>query len=126
MAINPLVTVGDYALPDPSTYTGQTSTMVSDGRNAKGYYIGSVIRADTAKVELGWNYLTAQQWANILNCFSGAANFVRPVTFYNQSTNSYQTRKMYVSDRTSGMWRRDPKTGAVLGWTDCKLSLVEV
>jgi len=24
------------------------------------------------------------------------------------------------------MWRRHPKTGEILGWTDCRLSLIEV
>ena len=31
-----------------------------------------------------------------------------------------------LSDRTGGMWRRGPKTGGVMGWIGCKLSLVEV
>jgi hypothetical protein len=44
----------------------------------------------------------------------------------NQSSGQYETRTMYVSDRTAAMWRRDPRTGEVLGWTDCRLALVEV
>jgi len=48
------------------------------------------------------------------------------VTFFNQTTGEWETREMYVSDRTCGMWRRDPTTGEILGWVDCRLSLIEV
>lgn len=119
-----LVTVAGYELPEPSTYKSGTSTLVDSARNVSGYVIGSVIRSDVAKVELSWRYLTAAQWANILRLFTN--NFYNSVTFYNQATADYTTRQMYVGDRNAGMWRRDPATGEVMGWTDCTLSLVEV
>jgi hypothetical protein len=119
-----LVTVAGYELPEPSTYKSGTSTLVDSARNVSGYVIGSVIRSDVAKVELSWRYLTAAQWANILRLFTN--NFYNSVTFYNQATADYTTRQMYVSDRNAGMWRRNPATGEVMGWTDCTLSLVEV
>lgn len=119
-----LVTVAGYELPEPSTYAGGTSTLVDSARNVSGYVIGSVIRNDVAKVELSWRYLTATQWANILRLFTN--NFYNSVTFYNQATADYTTRQMYVSDRNAGLWRRNPATGEVMGWTDCTLSLVEV
>ena len=119
-----LVTVAGYELPEPSTYKSGTSTLVDSARNVSGYVIGSVIRSDVAKVELSWRYLTAAQWANILRLFTN--NFYNTVTFYNQATADYTTRQMYVGDRNAGMWRRNPTTGEVMGWTDCTLSLVEV
>ena len=119
-----LVTVGNVELPEPSEYSANTSTLVDSARNVSGYVVGSVIRNDVAKVELKWRYLTAQQWASVLSLFTN--NFYNSVTFYNQATASYTTRQMYVGDRTAGMWRRHPETGAVLGFTDCSLSLVEV
>ena len=119
-----LVTVAGYELPEPSEYSGNTSTIVDSARNVSGYVIGSVVRHDVAKVELKWRYLTVQQWAGILSLFTN--NFYNSVTFYNQATADYTTRQMYVSDRKAGMWRRDPLSGNVLGWTDCSLSLVEV
>jgi hypothetical protein len=97
---------------------------VDSARNVSGYVIGSVVRNDVAKVELKWRYLTAQQWASVLSLFTN--NFYNSVTFYNQATADYTTRNMYVSDRKAGMWRRDPLSGEVLGWTECSLSLVEV
>ena len=119
-----LVTVAGMALPEPSEYSASTSTLVDSARNVSGYVIGSVIRNDVAKVELKWRYLTAQQWASILSLFTNS--FYNSVTFYNQATATYTTRQMYVGDRSAGMWRRHPETGAVMGWTDCSLSLVEV
>lgn len=128
MAINALVTVGGVALPEPSTYRAQTSTIVDSARNVEGKMIGSVIRDDVAKVELGYRYLTVEDWAKIGRLFKSAAggSFINSVTFFDQTEGAYVTRQMYCSDRSSGMWRRDPSTGDVIGWTDCKVSFVEV
>ncbi len=121
-----LVTVAGYPLPEPSSYSGSTSTLVDAGRNVEGKFIGSVVRSDVAKVELKWNYLTVQEWANINQLFLGPNNFVREVEFFDQARGTWTVREMYVSDRSAGMWRRHPVTGDVLGWTDCALSLIEV
>ena len=128
MAFKALVRVAGLDLPEPSTYSGNTSTLVDSGRNVQGELIASVVREDVAKVELTWNYLTAQQWAAINKKFSGkhGGSFVNDVTFYDQTSGDWITRRMYVSDRSAGMWRRDPTTGDILGWTGCKLSLIEV
>lgn len=119
-----LVMIGGYELPEPSTYNAVTSTIVDSARNVKGYVVGSVIRSDIAKIELTWRYLTADQWATILSLFTN--NFYNDVRFLNQSTNNYEVRTMYVSDRNASMWRRNPITGAVMGYTGCSLSLVEI
>lgn len=119
-----LVTVNGIDLPEPSSYSATTSTIVDSGRNVQGKVVGAVVRNDVAKVAMKWNYLTAQQWASVISPFT--QNFYCTVRFYNQATASYSTRQMYVSDRTAGMWRRSPSTGNVMGWTDCSLSLVEV
>ena len=119
-----LVTIGGFQFPEPSSYTATTSTIVDSARNVSGYVVGSVVRSDVAKIEMSWKYLTAGQWATILSLFTNS--FYNDVTFLNQATNSYTTRTMYVSDRNAAMWRRDPQTGAVMGYTGCSLSLVEV
>lgn len=119
-----LVTIGGYKLPEPSSYSATTSTIVDSARNVEGRVVGSVVRNDVAKIELSWKYLTAQQWANILSLFT--ASFYNDVYFLNQATNTYDLRTMYVSDRSASMWRRDPQTGRVMGYTGCSLSLVEV
>ena len=128
MAFRALVTVGSYALPEPSAYAGNTATLVDSARNLEGVVIGSVIRDDIAKVELSWRYLPVDVWANINKLFNEkqGGRFYNTVTFFDQSAGGWVTKTMYVSDRSAGMWRRDPDNGDVLGWTDCKLSLVEV
>lgn len=119
-----LVSIGGFEFPEPSTYNATTSTIVDSARNVNGVVIGSVVRSDVAKIELTWRYLTAQQWATILSLFTNS--FYNDVRFLNQATNAYDTRTMYVSDRTAGIFRRDPNNGAVMGYTGCALSLVEV
>lgn len=128
MATNALVTVRGVSLPEPSTYNAQTSTLVDSARNVQGKMIGAVVRDDVAKVELSWRYLSVEDWAKIGKLFKSASggSFINSVTFFDQTEGAYVTREMYCSDRTSGMWRRDPNSGAVMGWTDCKLSLVEI
>lgn len=119
-----LVTIGGYELPEPSTYNAVTSTIVDSARSVSGFVVGSVVRSDVAKIELTWRYLTAEQWATVLSLFT--YSFYNDVRFLNQATNTYEVRRMYVSDRNASMWRRDPTTGAVMGYTGCSLSLVEV
>lgn len=123
-----LVTVNGFEFPEPSEYSGNTATLVDSGRNLEGKMIGAVIRDDVAKVTLKWKYLTVEEWANINACFkeSAGGSFINEVTFFDQSAGDYVTKEMYVNDRTAGMWRRDPQTGAILGWTSCALALIEV
>ena len=119
-----LVSIGGFDFPEPSTYNATTSTIVDSARNVSGYVVGSVIRPDVAKIEMSWKYLSAAQWASILSLFK--SSFYNDVYFLNQTINDYETRTMYISDRTASMWRRDPQTGDVMGYTGCSLSLVEV
>ena len=119
-----LVTIAGYELPEPSTYSANTATLVDSARNVQGVVIGSVIRNDVAKVELSWRYLTVEQWARILSLFN--RSFYNEVTFFNQSTGTYTTRNMYVGDRQASIWRRNPSTGEVMGWVEPKLSLIEI
>lgn len=128
MAFRSLVTVDGYDLPEPSTYSGNTATLVDSARNLQGVVIGSVIRDDVAKVSLSWRYLSVEDWAAINKCFKSSAGgkFYNNVIFFDQSAGGWVSRVMYVSDRSAGMWRRNPDNGEIMGWTDCKLSLVEV
>ena len=128
MAFRALVKVGDYEFPEPSTYSGNTSTLVDSSRNVQGVMVGSVIRDDVAKIEISWRYLTVEQWARIQKCFreDSGGKFINLVDFFDQSIGDWKVREMYVSDRKAGLWRRHPQTGDILGWTDCSLSLIQV
>ena len=118
-----LVSIGGFDFPEPSTYNATTSTIVDSARNVQGRVVGAVVRHDVAKIELSWKYLTAYEWAQILSLFT--SSFYNEVTFLNQATNSYTT-PMYVGDRSAGIFRRNPQTGAVMGYTGASLSLIEV
>lgn len=120
-----LVSIGGFDFPEPSTYNATTSTIVDSGRNVQGKVVGAVVRHDVAKIELSWKYLTAYQWSQILSLFTNS--FYNEVAFLNQTTNTWEShRTFYVGDRSAGMWRRDPQTGEVMGYTNCSLSLIEV
>ena len=124
MAIEALVAVGGYEFPEPSTYSATTSTIVDSARNVQGKMVGAVVRNNIAKIELTWRYLTVEQWAAITSIFN--YGFIADVRFLDQTTGNYDVRSMYCSDRTAGMWRRHPETGAVMGWTECRIALIEV
>ena len=126
MALEALVTVGDYDFPEPSSYNALTSDLVDSGRNVEGRMVGSVIRENVSKVEISWKYLTVAQWSRILQCFNGRDKFVNTVKFFDPVAGGRIEKDMYISDRKAGMWRRHPETGVVLGWTDCSLSLIQV
>lgn len=122
-----MVTIAGYDIPDPSTYAATTSTVVDSGRNVEGYWVGSVIRDDIAKIEMSWNFITVQDWANILSLFSRArgGDFVNSVTFFCQDTGMWETRQMYVNDRKANVFLRD-KSGNIRGYTGASLNLIEV
>ncbi len=126
MAIEALVTVDGYDFPDPSTYSATTSTLVNSGRNVEGKMVGTVIRDNVSKIEMSWRYLTVEQWARILQCFQGYDKFVNDVIFFDQSAGTRIPKKMYISDRKAEIFKRDPNTGAVVGWVNPSLSLIEV
>ena len=128
MAIKALVSVGGYDFPEPSTYSGNTSTLVDSARNAAGRMIGSVIRDDISKIEISWKYLTVEQWARIQKCFrqGSGGKFINKVTFFDQSVGDWVTKEMYVNDRKANLFKRDPITGKVAGWVNPSLSLIEV
>ncbi len=128
MAFKALVSVAGYDFPEPSAYSGNTSTLVDSSRNVEGKMVGSVIRDDISKIEISWRYLTVEQWARIQQCFreKSGGKFINRVHFFDQSVGGWVEKDMYVNDRKAGMWRRNPETGDILGWTDCALSLIEV
>ncbi|MEG1388902.1 MAG: hypothetical protein RSD07_00945 [Angelakisella sp.] len=128
MAYKALVSIAGQDLPEPSTYSATTSTLIDTARNVEGRMIGSIIRDNIAEVELGWSFLTVKQWADINKLFkeSTGGSFVNIVTFFDQTSGEWTSREMYVSDRSAPMWRRDSDTGDILGWVECALTLSEV
>ncbi len=122
---NAFITVAGEKFPWPDKESGmQTqSTLVSEGRNADGIFIGQRIGRDLSKIELTWWRMDAQKWAQLLQLFQ--ENFVNPVSYYDMAAGGIITRNMYVSDRTAQPAKVNPETGAWITAKNCKLSLVD-
>lgn len=122
-----LINIAGYDVPDPSSYSGTTATIVDSARNAEGYVVGAVIREGVAKVDMSWNFISASDWARIVSRFDGkrGGSFYNDVTFFNQDTNSWETRTMYVSDRNANVFQRN-KDGSIKGYNGASFSLIEV
>lgn len=122
-----MVSIGNYAVPEPSEYNSQTSTIVDGARNADGQFIGGIVREDIAKVDLSWKFISAQDWATLLQKFSASygGGFINNVTFFNQDTNTWETRQMYISDRKANVYLRDG-AGNIRGYTNASISFIEV
>lgn len=125
--VKPLVTVGGYEFPDPSTYSGIVATIVDSGRNTEGVVIGAVIRENVGKAEMSWNFLTVAQWARICACFDSTrgGSFINRVDFFCPDIGGWETRDMYCSDRKAGVFLRN-KDGSIRGLTGCSVNLIEV
>lgn len=124
--MRPMVSIGDFNVPEPSTYSSTTSTVVDSARNADALQIGAVIRDGLGKIELGWNFISAQDWSSLLLKFDikHGGQFYNEVTFFNQDTNDWETRTMYVSDRTAQVFLRN-KSGGIRGYTGARIALIE-
>jgi hypothetical protein len=122
-----LVSIAGHDIPDPSTYSGTTSTVVDSARNAEGVMVGGVIRDDIGKIEMTWSFITVQAWADILKRFSikQGGSFTNSVTFFCQDTGGWETREMYVNDRKASVFLRN-KDGSIKGYQNASLNLIEV
>lgn len=122
-----MVSIGAYAVPEPSEYAAQTSTIVDGARDAAGIFIGGVVLEDVARVDMSWKFIKTQDWATLVSKFDSTSggSFVNAVTFFNQSKGTWETRDMYVSDRKAGVFLRDG-AGNILGYTNASISLIDV
>lgn len=124
--MRPMLRIGTFDVPEPSTYSSTTSTVVDAARNAQAVQIGAVIRDGLAKIDCTWKFISASDWALILKQFDmkRGGHFYNSVTFFNQDTNGFETRTMYVSDRTANVFLR-AKDGSIRGYTGARLALIE-
>jgi len=124
-----LVTIGGFAMPEPAQYIPSTGDAVDGARNLNNNFIGSAVGdGSKSKIEVEYRWLSAATWSSVLARFNRrvGGKFVATVTFYDQDIANWRTTDMYVSDRTSsGMFRRNPDGGDVMGWLGCRLALVE-
>lgn len=125
--MKPLVTIAGHPIPDCSTYDGTVSTVVDSARNTEAVMVGAVIRENVGKVEMMWNFLTVEKWAEICALFDSTrgGSFTNSVEFFCPDMGGWITREMYCSDRKAGVFMRNPD-GSIKGLTSCSVNLIEV
>lgn len=118
------ITINGIEIPAPKRGVELVvSTMVDSGRNANAQVIGQKLGRDQNKINnLQWGYLSAEQWATILQCFS---DFYAEVTFPDMVTNSFTTLKMYPGDRSAEPYWLDKTTKLPTHYINCKVNIVD-
>lgn len=151
VSIKPIVSGSSWNnLTAPSTYKMTSTTLVVSGRNTKGVVVASIIREGVRKIEISWKYLTIAQFSTIAKLFEGSNTggngaFSCYVKYFDtvigqfidssqgfkglNGTNYGSTtpREFYVGDRITDTAQitLDKTTGAPIGYTNVKLSLIE-
>lgn len=98
------------------------TTVVDSGRNLNAVVVGQKIGRDQYKIDsLEWPYLTAEEWARILQLVSG---FRFNLTFYDPVTNGKKTIKAYCGDRTAEPYWVDAN-GKPTHYVNCKVNLID-
>lgn len=98
---------GEWWFPRcPSSYAGGIYTLVSDARNSDGYFVGDVIRNETAKCSITFNVILANELSELLKCFSSryGGKFVNTMRFLDIVSDEYIERSMYVGDREAELY----------------------
>jgi hypothetical protein len=125
---HPVLTVNGMVYPTPTAYTPTVSTFVDAGRDVKGVVVGQIVRYDVIAISASWSVLPADLAATMLQCWEKAYNgkFYSQVRFLLPETNAYDTRKMYIADRSMQTFMIDPNTGKALAYKDVTFEMVEV
>jgi len=114
-----LITINGVELPTPSEFKVGIQDLSKAERNTRGMLIIERIRGGVRKIELGWNFLTAEQMSLILNAVSPV---LFSVTYPDPMTNANRTGTFYAGDRPVSMM--DFRNG-VPRYKDVRFSLVE-
>lgn len=117
------LSINGYELPPPKRGVSVVvSTIVNSGRDANGAVVGQRIGRDQYKIDgLEWPWLTASQWASILNAMR---KFFFFVTFIDPVSNSPRTVKMYCGDRSAEPYWVDGNEHPT-HFRNCKVNLVD-
>ena len=117
-----------FEIPDPAFDSGNVtiSTLVNAGRIASGKFVGQVIGYDKMKIEMNWSVLEPDQMQRLLALFDKrqGGRFVNTFTVFNPATGRYETKRMYVGDRSGKPLMVD--NGQPTYWGDVTADLIEV
>lgn len=118
------IKINGQEVPYPKRGVAPTvTTVVNSGRNLNGVVVGQRIGRDQYKLDnLEWPWLTAAEWSRILQLVS---NFYFDCTFVNPVTNAWETKRMYVGDRTAEPYWVDLATGKPTHYRNCKVNIID-
>ena len=105
----------------PSSLQISYQSIDGDGsfRSLTGYMCRDRIRDNIVKLQVSWKYTTTDEANEILNAISGV---FFPVSFYNPQTGKYDTRTMYVGDRSINVFSYRNEN---IEYTDLSFNLIE-
>jgi hypothetical protein len=112
-----MIKINGVKLPTPTNYSVGIQDLSKAERNVKGTMIIERI-ATKRKIEIGWNYLNANDLSNILQHVSQTfftVEYIDPIW-------GVETKTFYCGDRSAGAL--DYRNG-VVRWKDIKFNLVE-
>lgn len=117
--------VNGVALPYPDKDSGllTISTMVESARTADGVMRGQRVGRDLSKIEMTWNVLEPEEWANILRLLE---NFKVVVQYFDMKTNGWMVRNMYCGDRSARPYEIDKSTGRPKYYVNCSVNLIDI
>lgn len=119
----PMIYVNGRALPYPKEGLNMiVTTTVNSARNANAEVVGQKIGRDQYKLDaLEFPWLSADDWAYVLQCFS---EFYANVTFTDPVTNQPITLKMYPGDRSATpYWVGED--GRPTWFRNCKVNIID-
>lgn len=118
------IKVDGRLLPPPKRgLTPVVTTVVDSARNVNGTVVGQRIGRDQYKLDnLEWAWLTAEEWAEILQA---VAPFKFNVEFLDPVTNTLRTIRMYCGDRKAEPYWVDAE-GKVTHYMNCRVNLIDL
>ncbi len=118
-----VITINGREFPSPDIGGSLlVATNVSDGKNAKGEFIGQKVGRDQYKFDsLQWKFLDARTWAAMLQEFD---KFVVTAKIPDMVNNRFMTIRMYPGNRTATPVEFDP-SGLPTAYRDCKVNIID-
>ena len=118
-----VITINGREFPAPDIGGVLTvATNVSDGKNAKGEFVGQKVGRDQHKFDsLQWKMLDAATWAAMLREFD---KFVVTARIPDMVNNRFQTIRMYPGNRTATPIAFD-ENGLPTMYQECKVNIID-
>lgn len=108
--------------PDNPSAKNIITTLVNSARNANAIVTAQKIGRDQEKTEMSWNFLTKEEWEELLRFWD--RNFFFNFTYYSRVEGVKITRKFYIGDREDTPFQVD-ENGIPTAYRDCTANVVD-